>query len=147
MITRRKELPAHLVARFRAFTAVLDEIEPGKAGVADVLPGTRLPGRPLRDAVEEYRRRLGDARPLMPPWRCPDLEDEWQACSAGLDRAIDRAERLLAAPADPEGFEPLLGTVEQLLDPLEPFAAAEERFRRLRRRAPRNSLVPLMKRP
>jgi predicted ATPase len=137
VIARRKELPTHLVARFRAFTAVLDEIEPGKAGLADVLPGTRLPGRPLRDAVEEYRRRLGDARPVMSSWRCPELDDEWRACDVGLDQAIARAERVLAAPHDPEGFERLLGTVEQLLDPLEPFAAAEERFRRLRRRAPR----------
>lgn len=137
MITRRKELPAHLAARFRAFSDVLDEIEPGKAGLADVLPGTRLPGRPLRDAVEEYRRRLGNARPLMPRWRCPELEAEWQACNAGLDSAVDRADRILEAGHDPEGFERLLGTVEQLLDPLEPFVAAEERFRRLRRRVPR----------
>jgi hypothetical protein len=47
---------------------------------------------------------------------------------------MDRATRLLALDADPAGFEGLLGTVEQLLDPLEPFAAADERFRSLRRR-------------
>jgi hypothetical protein len=130
----RKELPEHLVAPFQAFTAVLDEIEPGKAGVADVLPGTRLPGRPLRDAVGEYRDRLGRATTLMAAWRCIEVEGEWVSCTRGLHAAIERVDRLLGSPEDPEGFERLLGTVEHLLDPLEPFAAAEERFRRLRRR-------------
>jgi hypothetical protein len=131
---RRKRLPPDLAARHDAFVAVLEELEPAKAGVADVLPGARLPGRPLRDAVSEYRQRLLRATAAMAGWRCPEVDDEWLACSAGLALALDRASRLLALETDPEGFEALLGTVEQLLDPLEPFAAAEERFRALRRR-------------
>ena len=58
VIGRRKELPPELRAPYEAFHAVLDEIEPAKAGLADVLPSTRLPGRPLNDAVGEYRTRL-----------------------------------------------------------------------------------------
>jgi hypothetical protein len=134
VIRRRKQLPPELAARYEAFQAVLDEVEPAKAGVADVLPGTRLPGRPLRDAVGEYRERLVRAERAMPAWRAPELECEWTECSEGLEVAMDRATRLLALDADPAGFEGLLGTVEQLLDPLEPFAAADERFRSLRRR-------------
>ena len=134
MIRRRKQLPPELAARYEAFQAVLEEVEPAKAGVADVLPGTRLPGRPLRDAVGEYRERLVRAERAMGAWRSPEVERDWIACSEGLDVAVDRATRLLALETDPEGFEGLLGTVEQLLDPLEPFAAAAERFRSLRRR-------------
>jgi len=133
----RKELPAHLVGRHDAFLAVLAEIEPGKAGLADVLPGTRLPGRPLQDAVTEFRDRLIRAQDLMPAWRCPDLEGEWRACDQGVRSAIGRAVRLLELPEDPVGFEGLLGTVEQLMDPLDPFVAASERFRRLRQRVRR----------
>jgi hypothetical protein len=133
----RKELPAHLAEPYRAFLAVLEEIEPGKAGLADVLPGTRLPGRPLRDAVDEFRDRLVHAQGLMPGWRRPELEQEWGACDRGVQEAIDRADRLLARADDPVGFEGLLGTVEQLLDPLDPLGAASERFRKLRRRARR----------
>ena len=133
----RKELPRYLVGLHRAFLAVLEEIEPGKAGLADVLPGTRLPGRPLRDAVDEFRDRLIRARGLMPAWRCPEVEAEWGACVRGVQEAIDRADRLLARAEDPVGFEGLLGTVEQLLDSLDPFTAASERFRKLRRRVRR----------
>lgn len=133
----RKELPAHLAEPYRAFLAVLEEIEPGKAGLTDVLPSTRLPGRPLRDAVHEFRDRLTRAQGLMPGWRCPEVEDEWGACDGGVREAIDRADRLLARAEDPVGFEGLLGTVEQLLDPLDPFTVASERFRKLRRRGGR----------
>jgi hypothetical protein len=133
----RKALPAHLVSRHDAFLAVLAEIEPGKAGLADVLPGTRLPGRPLRDAVTEFRDRLIRAQDLMPAWRCPEIEVEWSACEQGVRSAIGRAVRLLEQPEDPAGFEGLLGTVEQLMDPLDPFVPAAERFRRLRQRVRR----------
>lgn len=134
MIGRRKELPEYLRGPYRAFHAVLEEIEPAKAGIADVLPSTRLPGRPLNDAVGEYRTRLKRATTAMPGWRCPEMDGEWTACADGLALGIDRATRLLAIDDDPAGFEGLLGAVEQLMDPLDPFAAAEERFRSLRRR-------------
>ena len=134
MIGRRKELPAYLRAPHEAFQAVLEEIEPAKAGIADVVPSTRLPGRPLNDAVDEYRTRLRRAAAIMAAWRCPDLEDAWQACAEGVSVGIDRATRLLETHDDPAGFEALLGTVEQLMDPLDPFAAAEEGFRALRYR-------------
>jgi hypothetical protein len=134
VIGRRKELPAELVEPYAAFLRVLDEIEPAKSGVADVLPSTRLPGRPLKDAVSEFRERLARASIAMPTWRCAAVETEWAACAEGLAQARDRADRVLSLDEDPIGFEGLLGTVEQLMDPLDPFVAADERFRALRRR-------------
>ena len=131
---RRKELPEHLRGPYRGFVAVLDEIEPAKAGLADVLPSTRLPGRPLRDAVGGYRTRMIRATELMSAWRCDDLEIEWRACEQGLRDALERADRVMAAPEGPAGFEALLGTVERLMDALDPFVAAAERFSQLRRR-------------
>ena len=131
----RKQLPPELEEPYRAFLRVLEEIEPAKAGLADVLPGTRLPGRPLNDAVEEYVSRLVRAKPTMRDWQVPALEPEWRACSEGLERAVDRGRRVLALDREPEGFEGLLGAVEYLMDPLDPFVAAAERFRRLRRRS------------
>jgi hypothetical protein len=130
----RKQLPDELVAAYDAFHAVLDEVEPAKAGLADVMPGTRLPGRPLGHALDEFVQRLERAAPLMAAWRREPLEDVWVACDDGLRRSLERARRLAGDGVEPEGFEALLGVVEHLLDPLDPFAVAEDRFRRLRRR-------------
>jgi hypothetical protein len=130
MMFRRKALPDELVPSFRAFHDVLDEIEPAKAGLTEVVPGTRLPGRPLDDALAEFVARLTRARDLMPAWRRPELEDEWSACAEGLAIALDDA-------YEATGFGSLVGLVEGLLDPLEPFAQAEDRFASLRRRTER----------
>jgi hypothetical protein len=138
VIGRRKELPRELEPAFRAFGVVVDAIEPAKAAVADVLPGTRLPGRPLRDALAEYRAGIERAGRGMAAWRRPEVEDEWQACAAGLHIAEVRATALYGHEDDPEGFEALLGTVQGLIEPLDPFVTAAERFRSLRRR-PRRS--------
>jgi hypothetical protein len=130
---RRKELPADLVRAEAAFRAVLDEVEPAKAGLADVLPGTRMPGRPLHDALDELMSRLMRATALMPGWRRPELEDVWTRCEAGLTTTRRRAEQTIEREPEIAGFEQLLGAVERLLDPLEPFGEAEDRFRELRR--------------
>ena len=137
MMLRRKALPDALVPSFRAFHDVLDEIEPAKAGLTEVVPGTRLPGRPLDDALAGFAARLTRARDLMPGWRRPELEDEWSACAAGLAIALDRATQLLDDAYEASGFGSLVGVVEGLLDPLEPFAQAEDRFASLRRRTDR----------
>ena len=137
MMFRRKALPDELVPSFRAFHDVLDEIEPAKAGLTEVVPGTRLPGRPLDDALAQFVAGLTRARDLMSAWRRPELEAEWSACAAGLAIALDRATQLLDDAYEACGFASLLGFVEGLLDPLEPFAQAEDRFASLRRRAGR----------
>jgi hypothetical protein len=138
VIGRRKELPPELEPAFRAFGEVVDAIEPAKAAVVDVLPGTRLPGRPLNDALVEYCDGIERAGRGMAGWRRPEIEDEWQACAAGLHVAEARATALQGHEHDPQGFEALLGTVQGLIEPLDPFVAAAERFRSLRRR-PRRS--------
>ena len=131
---RRKQLPADLVPAWEAFEAVLAEIEPAKAGLADVLPSTRLPGRPLGHALAEFADRLDRASGLMPAWRVAALENVWTACDTGLRRALVVARGHLDRTPTPAGFEGMLGLIESLLDPLEPFGAAEARFRSLRRR-------------
>jgi hypothetical protein len=137
MMFRRKALPDELVPSFRAFHELLEEIEPAKAGLTEVVPGTRLPGRPLDDALAGFVARLTRARDLMAAWRRPELEDEWSACMDGLAIALDRATQLLDDAYEASGFGSLIGVVEGLLDPLEPFAQAEERFASFRRRTER----------
>jgi hypothetical protein len=137
-VIRRKELPAELEPAFRAFCDVLEAIEPAKAAVADALPGTRLPGRPLNDALVEYQAAIQHAHERMAAWRRPELEAEWDECAAGLRVGADRAAALLGADGDPEGFEALLWAVQALIEALDPFVAAAERFRSLRVRVRRS---------
>jgi hypothetical protein len=131
---RRKRLPAELAPAFDAFRRVLDEIEPAKAGLTDIVPGSRLPGRPVGDAVAEFVAGVDRASALMAAWRRPQLETVWSACADGLSEARADATALLAGTTEAGGFGDLLAIVERLLDRLEPFADAEARFGELRRR-------------
>lgn len=128
---RRRRLPPELEAPSRVFLAVLDEVEPAKAALTEVMPTTRMPGRSLPDALLEFEERLTRAHDEMPGWRSAPLEDEWTACDAGLAEALDRARRLREEAPDLGGFEGLIWAVEWLLGPLEPFADAAARFRAL----------------
>ena len=132
MIFRRRRLPVELEAPRAAFVEVLAEVEPAKEALTGCMPTTRMPGRPLPDALLEYGSRLERARIRMPDWRCPVLEEEWMACDVGLREALSLARRLREEAPDLGGFEGLLGTVEALMDPLTPFEAAERVFRTLR---------------
>jgi len=130
----RKALPPDLAPAYGGFLEVLAVLEPAKAGLTDVLPGTRMPGRPLSDALAAFEAGLREAADRMEAWRAPAVSDEWEGCRHGLEAASALAVRLRTEPPELAGFEGLLGLVETLLDPLEAFAAAEERFRSLRRR-------------
>jgi hypothetical protein len=129
---RRKRLPEELEEAETAFGAVLEDLEPAKAALTDCMPTTRLPGRPLPDALIDYEDHLERARSLMPAWRRPETEEVWHACAAGLDEALELARRLREEAPELGGFEGLLGTVEELMDPLDPFEAAARRFHDLR---------------
>lgn len=137
MIFGRRELPSELAGAYDAFEAVLEPLEPAKAGLTDVLPGTRTPGRPLADALAAFEEGLEEAQARMDGWRRPEIETEWVGCRDGLAKALVMARGVLAEAPDLAGFEGLLGLVEALLDPLDPFADAEARFRSLRRRGGR----------
>jgi hypothetical protein len=130
----RKRLPPELVPAEHAFRQVLEVLEPAKEGLAEVLPTNRLPGRPLVDALGDFEQALEASRGLMAAWRRLEVEDVWQRCAGGLDLALERARRLRTEAPDLGGFEGLLGTIQSLLDPLDPFEEAAERFRHLRRR-------------
>lgn len=134
MTLRRRRLPAALVEPFERFGAVLELVEPGKAALAQVMPTTRLPGRPLSDAILAFETQLAAAQEAMPGWRRPEVEEQWQACAAGLAEALARARRFRDEPPELAGFEGLVWAVGELLGPLEPFEAAAERFVRLRTR-------------
>jgi hypothetical protein len=131
---RRRSVPPELARASAAFDEVLSEVEPAKRALTEVMPATRLPGRPLPDALLEFESRIARAMQLMPGWRLPDLEDAWRRCGEGLSESIERSRRLREEAPDLGGFEGLLWAVEGLLAPLEPFEMAADRFRELAKR-------------
>jgi hypothetical protein len=132
-VSRRRPLTPEVQVAIAAFDAVVDVLEPAKAGLADVMPGTRMPGRPFHHALAAFVEAAEAATEMMAGWRCPEIEPWWPACDEGLRTSLKRAQALAAGAPAIDGFEGLLGSVESLLDPLEPFADAEAAFRSLRR--------------
>ena len=133
MTLRRRRLPEDLRAPARAFDDLVPVLERAKAALADAGPGTRLPGRPLGEALWSFESDLREVRVRMDGWRTPEVEAQWEAASAGLAESLAQAHRLRTEGAEPEGFEALIGVVGELLAPLESFEPAAARFRELRR--------------
>ena len=112
------------------FVAVLEAIERAKEAVVASVPSARAPGKPLADALLEFETCLASADASMPRWRREAVDAEWEACRAGITEARGRGERFrLTAPE--LGFESLLGEIQELIAPLEPFEDAAARFRAL----------------
>jgi hypothetical protein len=131
---RRRRLPPHLASRLRALEGLVPGLEAAKSALLDAVPGTRRPGRPLAEALLEFEEGLRAVRSRMDLWRAPEVEDAWRAAADGLQTALDRAEGLRTQAPEPGGFEGLVGLVSGLLEPLEAFRAALDRFRELRSR-------------
>lgn len=131
MILRRKRAAPEVQLAFRAFRDVLEHLEPAKTALADVMPTTRMPGRPLPDALAEFEEGLELAGERMGGWRTPAVETEWTTCDEGLSEARARARRFREDAPDVGGFEGLIWAVEELMAPLDGFATAAERFREL----------------
>ena len=112
---------------------VCGRVDRAMAALTEAVPSTRLPGRPLAEALAEFEEGLRQAKAGMGAWRRPTVEGEWQACDGAIEACLAMAERLRVAAPDPEGFEALIGTLDSLLAPLEEaFEAGTERFRALR---------------
>jgi hypothetical protein len=129
---RRRRLPEHLEAPAKAFDDLLPPLERARAALTGSVPGTRLPGRPLAETLSEFEDGLREVRDGMDAWRSADVEPEWEACSRGLDEALEFADRVRTEGVQPEGFEGLIGLIGDLLAPLDAFERASTRFRELR---------------
>ncbi len=132
-VIRRKRLPDDLLSPLEGLRSVVREVEAAKRAMTGTVPSTRSAGTPLAEGILELEQWLAAAQESMPTWRHPDLEDEWLACEAGIRESLERARRLREDPPELAGFEGLIWAVDQLLQPLEAFQAASERFRTLRR--------------
>jgi hypothetical protein len=129
-----RRVPHALRPALEGFRGVAEDVERAKASLTDAVPTTRLPGRPLAEALLEFEDGLAATEARMPSWRAPGLEDVWERCERALADARAAGERVRLSAEPPAGFEGLIGTIGDLLAPLEAFGEAAERFRDLRRR-------------
>ncbi len=133
MVLRRRRLPERLEASRRAFEGLVPALERAKGALTESVPGTRMPGRPLAEALFEFEQALHEVEAGMDAWRAPELEDAWLRASAGLGEALTLAERVRTEAPEPAAFEGLIGLIGNLLAPLDAFGVAADRFRDLRR--------------
>lgn len=130
----RRRLPSELADAYARFGEVAAVVERAKAAVLASVPTTRMAGRPLAETLLEFESELATAASLMDGWRAAEIAEVWEGARVGLADARALAERLRLEAATPVGFEQLVGTIGDLLAPLDAFIAADERFRSLRRR-------------
>jgi hypothetical protein len=124
----RRRVPRDAVLVWRAFEAVAERIEAGKAAIVGAVPTARVEGRPVAEALLEFEAELRAARERMDSWRRSEHWRLWAACRDGLDDALRMAEgaRLQAPSLD---FESLVELIGRLLEPLDPFAEAERNLK------------------
>ena len=128
---RRRRLSPELRALHDRFLEAVAPVERAKEAVVGAVPQARYPAPPLAEALVTYRRGLLEASDRMTAWRDDRLEESWRACERGLQRGLAAASKI-EPEAEELGFESLVEVVQRLLDPLDAFADAEERFRSLR---------------
>lgn len=123
----RPSPPEDLRRAFGSFGATLADVEAAKATLVSVVPSGRVPGVPLAQALDGFELGLEAAAASMPGWRQPQVEEAWTACEAGLAAGARAAARLRRSEP-PTAYEALMGALEALLDPLDAFDDAVERF-------------------
>ncbi len=132
MVFRRRSLPSSLAEPFERFLGLIPALERAKAALTASIPSTRLPGRPLAEALLEFEEGLREVRREMDAWRVHEVEEAWLRASDGLGEAMALAARVRTHAPGPEGYEQLIGLIGDLIRPLESFSAAADRFRELR---------------
>jgi hypothetical protein len=129
-VLRRKQKGPAPVLPERPFLEALRSVEEAKAALVSAVPSPRGAARPLAEALHEFDSCLRSALEAMAGWRVAALEAEWHACSRGVEDGLRRCESLRMRAPD-LGFEALLVELAELIEPLEPFERAAERFREL----------------
>jgi hypothetical protein len=85
---------------------------------------------PLAEGLAGFEMSLREAEGAMPAWRIPEVNEAWQPCKAALDESLRRAEAFRLGDV-PSGYEQLYTVLGDLMEPLDAFAAAADRFREL----------------
>jgi hypothetical protein len=129
---RRRKLAVRPELRrsFESFRLTGALVEEARSTLYLGVPSGRASRLSPAEALAGFEALLDEAARAMPSWRLPEVDAEWQACLDALVESARRAERLRLGPA-PEGYEQLAPVLDEVLEPLEAFAAADNRYRSL----------------
>jgi hypothetical protein len=105
-------------------------LEGGRRLLLATLPVGRVEPAPIAVGTEALRRAIADVRAWMPAWQLEELEEEWRACDAALDYALERMVALDETAASTDELDDVLELARRVMDRLDAFADAELAFRR-----------------
>lgn len=132
---RQRVLPAELRPAWEAFATQAERVQQAREALLSCLPMGRGTQRaPVRVGVELIRDELDAVRPEMEAWRVEAVEAAWQDCASATDRARARVDRALAVADHTDAAHDLYHEVAAIVQPLEAWADAEDRWEQLRRR-------------
>jgi hypothetical protein len=131
MVFRRKpDLPTDLHDAWWSFLDCAEVIEGGRRVLLGVLPTGRVEPAPIAVGTDALRRAIGDAREWMPRWQLAELAGDWRDCIAALDESEAALAEVDQVAGETRELEELLGSVQDVIEPLDAFADAEREFRR-----------------
>jgi hypothetical protein len=119
--------PEHVERSYPSFRRCLELVEGAKEALAGAAPGGRVMGVPVAEALASFEDGLHEAAAIMASWRTSEVEEAWNRCEAAIRESLRRAEALRLGPA-PSGYEQLYTVLSDLMEPLEAFASALDRF-------------------
>ena len=132
---RRKVLPAEIRPAWEAFSTQAHRVQQAREALLSCLPVGRGSQRaPVQVGIELMRDELDAVRPEMASWRVEAVEEAWQDCVGATDRARARVDRALAVADTTDEIHDLYHEVAAIVQPLEAWADAEERWHQLRQR-------------
>lgn len=130
----RRRLPPELAGAHDVFCSQAERIEQARQALLSCLPDSRGRARaPVEVGIDLLADELDAVLPHMEAWRVPELDAAWQTCAEATRAARQRVGRARSIVGDSDQLHDLVGQVAALVQPLETWADAEERWHALRR--------------
>ena len=83
----RKQVPDRLRPAHQVFLEQAERLGQARRALLSCLPVGRVDPAPVGVGLDLLDDELTALRAALPGWRCPEIEDEWQACLAALEES------------------------------------------------------------
>jgi hypothetical protein len=133
-VFRRKQIPADLAEHWAAFIAQAERVENARQALLGCLPIGRVDPVPIPVGLDLLKDELHAVRSELERWRITPVEEQWRACGAAIDEALDHVEPARQTADRTNELEVLLDAVSDVVEPLDVWQDAEHAWRALRTR-------------